>query len=82
MELAYVNIPMNRAKPGEIRTFEYNKNWSGNTERYFVDLSQYPRRLFRSDGAVAPIVIVKILLGTLVPIAKFKFIMNFFQRTK
>ena len=26
MELAYVNIPMNRAKPGEIRTFEYNKN--------------------------------------------------------
>lgn len=59
MELAYVNIPMNRAKPGEIRTFEYNKNWSGNTERYFVDLSQYPRRLFRSDGAVAPIVIVK-----------------------
>ena len=40
MELAYVNIPMNRAKPGEIRTFEYYKNWSGNTERYFVDLSQ------------------------------------------
>lgn len=62
MELAYVNIPMNRAKPGEIRTFEYNKNWSGNTERYFVDLSQYPRRLFRSDGAVAPIVIVKNIL--------------------
>lgn len=59
MELAYVNIPMNRAKPGEIRTFEYNKNWSGNTERYFVDLSQYPRRLFWSDGAIAPIVIVK-----------------------
>lgn len=62
MELAYVNIPMNRAKPGEIRTFEYNKNWSGNTERYFVDLSQYPRRLFWSDGAVAPIVIVKNIL--------------------
>lgn len=62
MELAYVNVPMNRAKPGEIRTFEYNKNWSGNTERYFVDLSQYPRRLFRSDGAVAPIVIVKNIL--------------------
>lgn len=62
MELAYVNIPMNRAKPGEIHTFEYNKNWSGNTERYFVDLSQYPRRLFRSDGAVAPIVIVKNIL--------------------
>lgn len=51
MELAYVNIPMNRAKPGEIRKFEYNKNWSGNTERYFVDLSEYPRRLFRSDGS-------------------------------
>lgn len=62
MELAYANVPMNRAKPGEIRTFEYNKNWSGNTERYFVDLSQYPRRLFRSDGAVAPIVIVKNIL--------------------
>jgi hypothetical protein len=62
MELAYVNIPMNRAKPGEIRTCEYNKNWSGNTERYFVDLSQYPRRLFWSDGAVAPIVIVKNIL--------------------
>ena len=62
MELAYVNIPMNRAKPGEIRTFEYNKNWSGNTERYFVDLSQYPRQLFWSDGAVAPIVIVKNIL--------------------
>lgn len=62
MELAYVNIPMNRAKPSEIRTFEYNKNWSGNTERYFVDLSQYPRRLFWSDGAVAPIVIVKNIL--------------------
>ena len=62
MELAYVNIPMNRAKPGEIRKFEYNKNWSGNTERYFVDLSQYPRRLFLSDGAVAPIVIVKNIL--------------------
>lgn len=62
MELAYVNIPMNRAKPGEIHTFEYNKNWSGNTERYFVDLSQYPRRLFWSDGAVAPIVIVKNIL--------------------
>lgn len=59
MELAYVKITMNRAKPGEIRTFEYNKNWSGNTERYFVDLSQYPRRLFWSDGAVAPIVMVK-----------------------
>lgn len=62
MELAYVKITTNRAKPGEIRTFEYNKNWSGNTERYFVDLSQYPRRLFRSDGAVAPIVIVKNIL--------------------
>lgn len=59
MELAYVNIPMNRAKPGEIRTFEYNKNWSYKTERYFVDLSQYPRRLFGSDGRLAPIVIVK-----------------------
>ena len=59
MELAYVNIPMNRAKPGEIRKFEYNKNWSGNTERYFVDLSEYPRRLFRGDGAVAPIGLVK-----------------------
>lgn len=59
MELAYVNIPMNRAKPGEIRTFEYNKNWSDKTERYFVDLPQYPRRLFGSDGRFAPIVIVK-----------------------
>lgn len=59
MELAYVKIAMNRAKPGEIRTWEYNKNWSGNIERYFVDLSQYPRRLFWSDGAVAPIVLVK-----------------------
>jgi hypothetical protein len=59
MELAYVNIPMNRAKPGEIRTFEYNKNWSGKTDRYFVDLSQYPRRLFGSDGMLAPIVMVK-----------------------
>lgn len=59
MELAYVNIPMNRAKPGEIRTFEYNKIWSGKTDRYFVDLSQYPRRLFGSDGTLAPIVMVK-----------------------
>lgn len=59
MELAYVNIPMNRAKPGEIRTFEYNKIWSGKTDRYFVDLSQYPRRLFGSDGMLAPIVMVK-----------------------
>lgn len=59
MELAYVNIPMNRAKPGEIRTFEYNKIWSGKTDRYFVDLSQYPRRLFGSDGILAPIVMVK-----------------------
>lgn len=59
MELAYVKITTNRAKHGEIRTFEYNKNWDGNTERCFVDLSQYPRRLFWSDGAVAPIVMVK-----------------------
>lgn len=59
MELAYVKIAMNRAKPGEIRTWEYNKNWSGKTERYFVDLSQYPRRLFWSDGMLAPIVMVK-----------------------
>lgn len=65
MELAYVNIPMNRAKPGEIRTFEYNKIWSGKTDRYFVDLSQYPRRLFGSDGTLAPIVMVKnIILDT------------------
>lgn len=62
MELAYVEIPMNRAKPGEIRTFEYNKNWSGNTERYFVDLSQYPRRLFRSDGSHASMEVVKDIL--------------------
>lgn len=62
MELAYVNIPMNRAKPSEIRTFEYNKNWSGNTERYFVDLSQYPRRLFRSDGSHASMEVVKDIL--------------------
>ena len=62
MELAYVNIPMNRAKPGEIRTFEYNKIWSGKTDRYFVDLSQYPRRLFGSDGILAPIVMVKNIL--------------------
>lgn len=62
MELAYVNIPMNRAKPGEIRTFEYNKNWSGNTERYFVDLSQYPRRLFLSDGTRASMETVKDIL--------------------
>ena len=62
MELAYVNIPMNRAKPGEIRTCEYNKNWSGNTERYFVDLSQYPRRLFWSDGSHASMEAVKDIL--------------------
>mgnify|MGYP003181153800 FL=1 len=62
MELAYVNIPMNRAKPGEIRTFKYNKNWSGNTERYFVDLSQYPRRLFLSDGSHASMEAVKDIL--------------------
>lgn len=62
MELAYVEIPMNRAKPSEIRTFEYNKNWSGNTERYFVDLSQYPRRLFRSDGSHASMEVVKDIL--------------------
>lgn len=62
MELAYVNIPTNRAKPSEIRTFEYNKNWSGNTERYFVDLSQYPRRLFRSDGSHASMEVVKDIL--------------------
>lgn len=59
MELAYVQIPLNRAKPGEIRTWEYDRNWSGNTKRYFVDLSQYPRRLFGSDGALAPMVEVK-----------------------
>ena len=57
-----MNIPMNRAKPSEIRTFEYNKNWSGNTERYFVDLSQYPRRLFRSDGSHASMEVVKDIL--------------------
>ena len=53
MELAYVEIPMNRAKPGEIRTFKYKyiRHWSGNTERYFVDLSEYPRQLFLSDGS-------------------------------
>ena len=62
MELAYVNIPMNRAKPGEIRTFEYNKNWSGNTERYFVDLSEYPRRLFLSDGSRASMETVTYIL--------------------
>lgn len=59
MELAYVNIPMNRAKPGEIRTFEYNKIWSGKTDRYFVDLSQYPRRLFGSDGMLTSMEHVK-----------------------
>lgn len=61
MELAYVEIPMNRAKPGEIRTFKYKyiRHWSGNTERYFVDLSEYPRRLFLSDGSHASMEIVK-----------------------
>lgn len=62
MELAYIKIPLNRAKPGEIRQLEYNKNWSGNTERYFVDVSQYPRRLFWSDGMLAPMVEVKNIL--------------------
>lgn len=64
MELAYVEIPMNRAKPGEIRTFKYKyiRHWSGNTERYFVDLSQYPRRLFLSDGSHASMEAVKDIL--------------------
>ena len=64
MELAYVEIPMNRAKPGEIRTFKYKyiRHWSGNTERYFVDLSEYPRRLFLSDGSRASMETVKDIL--------------------
>lgn len=63
MELAYVKIAMNRAKPGEIRLCEYNKDWYGNTERYFVDLSQFPRKLFRgTTGAEMPISLVKGIL--------------------
>lgn len=44
MELAYINIPTNRAKEKETR------EWSWGNERYFVDLNEYPRKIVDDRG--------------------------------
>lgn len=44
MELAYINIPTNRAKEKETR------EWSWGNERYFVDLNEYPRTIVDDRG--------------------------------
>lgn len=44
MELAYIDIPTNRAKEKEAREWEW-ANW-----RYFVDLDEYPRRVMDNKG--------------------------------
>lgn len=44
VELAYINIPTNRAKEKEAREWEWG-NW-----RYFVDLDEYPRRVMDNKG--------------------------------
>lgn len=44
VELAYIEIPTNRAKEKETR------EWSWGNERYFVDLNEYPRRVMDNKG--------------------------------
>lgn len=44
MELAYINIPTNRAKEKEAR------EWNWIRRRYFVDLNEYPRRIVDDKG--------------------------------
>lgn len=44
MELAYIEIPTNRAKEKEAR------EWSWGNERYFVDLNEYPRKIVDDRG--------------------------------
>lgn len=44
VELAYIEIPTNRAKEKEAREWEW-ANW-----RYFVDLDEYPRRVMDNKG--------------------------------
>ena len=44
MELAYINIPTNRAKEKEAR------EWNWIRRRYFVDLNEYPRRIVDHKG--------------------------------
>ena len=59
VELAYIKTSTRRAKPGERRTWEYSADDLGNIQRYFVDLSQFPRQLWRYDGVGAPIHMVQ-----------------------
>lgn len=46
MELAYIEIPTNRAKEKEAREWSW-VNW-----RYFIDLNEYPRRIMIDTGGV------------------------------
>ena len=44
VELAYIEIPTNRAKEKEAR------EWEWGNERYFVDLNEYPRKIVDDRG--------------------------------
>lgn len=56
VELAYIEIPTNRAKEKEAREWNWG-NW-----RYFIDLNEYPRRIVDDMGGPASLFSVHAIL--------------------